>query len=93
MRRHVASAACHVCGGWQGRCAAGAVQGSLPSVVLAESVMSVLFLEARAISEMAGLERSMTSGCPSLSVFERHCGERWMHRDLGLAAATGCCAC
>ena len=46
---------------------AGAAQQSLPSVVLAESVMTVLLLEVHAISEMAGPERSMTSGCSSLS--------------------------
>lgn len=52
-------------GGGKG-CVAGAVLGSLPSVVLARSVMSVLFLEACAISEMAGLEWSMTCGCVRL---------------------------
>jgi hypothetical protein len=73
LQRHVAIAARHACGGWQaqwwgqGRCVAGATQRSLPSVVLAESFISVLFLEVHAISEMAGPERSMTRGCSSLS--------------------------
>lgn len=26
-----------------------------------------------------------------VSIFERHDGEKWMCRDIGLAAASGCC--
>jgi hypothetical protein len=48
-------------------------------------------LEVHAISEMAGPAGEVDD--KGVFVFERHSGERWMHRDLGLAAATGCCAC
>lgn len=74
---------------------AGVVCGRCRAAVLAIGGVSREFYE-RSVLGGACHQRDGWAGEVDdkwVFVFERHSGERWMHCDLGLAAATGCCAC
>jgi len=86
---------CHVCSGWQSQWWGQGLCGWCRAGVLAVGGVSEECYERSVLGGVchqrdgrAGVVDDMWV-CPSLSGTV----ERWMHRDLGLAAATGCCAC